>query len=107
MSVCTVYPKERSLSAMIFSIDTVSSDKEGRELPGVFLVPFSAYSRNRFNPATPIDEVRLRSIISDLKVEKIIISYRARDTATFSRLSPPIRFNGPKFMLTRPSESGP
>ena len=58
---------------MIFSIDTVSSDKEGRELPGVFLVPFSAYSRNRFNPATPIDEVRLRSIISDLKVEKIII----------------------------------
>ena len=59
------------------------------------------------NPATPIDEVRLRSIISDLKVEKIIISYRARDTATFSRLSPPIRFNGPKFMLTRPSESGP
>ena len=77
MSVCTVYPKERSLSAMIFSIDTVSSGKEGRELPSVFLVPFSAYSRNRFNPATPIDEVRLRSIISDLKVEKIIISYRA------------------------------
>ena len=64
MSVCTVYPKERSLSAMIFSIDTVSSGKEGRELPSVFLVPFSAYSRNRFNPATPI--ALLQDIIRDV-----------------------------------------
>ncbi len=94
ISVCTVYPKERSLSAMIFSIDTVSSDKEGREPAGcvpctffrIFEKPFQSGHSDR-------DEVRLRSIISDLKVEKIIISYRARDTATFSRLSPPIRFN--------------
>ena len=108
ISVCTVYPEERNLSAIIFSIEVSSS--EVRILVEVFsmrLVPFSAYSRKRFSPATPIEEVRFRSIMSDLSVEKMIISYRARETATFNRLSPPARFNGPKFMLTRPSASGP
>ena len=68
------------------------SSSEGWMLVEVFsmrLVPFSAYSRKRFSPATPIEEVRFRSIMSDLSVEKMIISYRARETATFNRLSPP------------------
>jgi len=69
MSVCTVYPNERSLSAMIFSMEAVVSVDWAVTLLIVFLVPFSAYSRKRFNPATPIEEVRFRSIISDLKVE--------------------------------------
>ena len=69
MSVCTVYPSERNLSAMIFSIEADVSDDGLAALLTTFLVPFSAYSRKRFSPATPMEEVRFKSIMSDLRVE--------------------------------------
>ena len=39
--------------------------------------------------------------------EKTIISDRERVTATFNRLSPPVRFSGPKFIEIFPFLSGP
>ena len=76
-------------------------------MAGTGEVPRSANSRNLFKPSTPLDFVRFKSICSERKVEKIIISWRARDTATFRRRSPPWLFNGPKFIDTLPFLSGP
>ena len=51
---------------MIVSMEAVASDSCLGTLLMVLRAPFSAYSRKRFSPATPIEEVRFRSIISGL-----------------------------------------
>ena len=66
-----------------------------------------------YKPTTDIKELspEIKMIECDVRyassVEKIIISYLARDTATFSRRSPPTLFSGPKFIETFPFSSGP
>ena len=69
--------------------------------------PLSAKSRYRWRTRTPSLFISPRSK-SAARIELTTMTFfRARVTATFNRLSPPVPFIGPKFIVSRPNLSLP